>query len=931
MVRSGPPIRHAIVAHTGQTCDRSVDRLSACSSGNWLTAVSFSAVNCLRAKLALLCLAAAYLMIASSNLSGGQLLAQESQPADAAADALSAEDATFFEAEVRPLLIEHCLKCHGSEKQEGGLRLDSREHLIDGGDSGPAVSLDEHAASLLLNAIRYEDYEMPPSGQLSAKKIEAFEEWLARGAPWPAGADAGGMELRTQAGITDSDKDYWAFRPLNVSSPAALSPEQLASIELGEQAELTAVDHFLLDKLTAQQLTFAPPADRPTLLRRLYLDLVGVPPTPAEMASFLNDARPDAYERLVDQLLQDPRYGQKWARLWLDLVRYAESDGFNQDALRPNAYLYRDWLIDALNADMPYDQFVLAQLAGDEIDPKDPHMLAATGYLRHWIYEYNQRDARTQWSNILNDLTDVTGEVFFGLGIGCARCHDHKFDPLLQADYYRLQASFAAFLPQDNSLFGTPEQLDAHQRQLAIWQAATAEAREQLQQLEEPLRKSTAETAYNKFPLDIRPILFKSQAQRDGFEQQIAALADRQVQLEWEKLDFAKHLDAEHKERWEHWQAELKQHEHLRPAALPNIQAAGEVAATPPAIHLPTNQPEGSEVVPATFEVFGARSLTGPLTASGSTTSGRRTALAQWINSTDNPLTHRVVVNRLWQELFGQGLVRNSNDFGRLGEAPSHPELLDWVADWFIRDGKSMKRLQRLLVTSAAYRQSATADESMSERATVLDWQNRLLWHYPARRLDAEQIRDAMLVASESLQAQAHGPAESHDSPVRSIFTQVKRNKPHPFLVAFDVGDRSTSIGQRNRTTTVIQALVLSNSPWSLTMADNMAARLLEQSSLPEQHVRDAYARALSRTPTAAELDRAVAYLEQTTASSLAEVPAAEAPATEAPAAEAALESIAETSVETTAVPWHLTEAYRVALADLCHVLFNSSEFLYID
>ncbi len=828
---------------------------------------------------------------------------------------VTADDTHFFEAEVRPLLVEHCVKCHGVEKQEGGLRLDRREHLLSGGDSGAAFSMDSPAESLLLSAVRYEDYEMPPSGQLSDRQVQIIEEWITRGAPWPATSSEGGMELRKQAEISKSDRDYWAFRPLRVPTIPAVT---LTSSDSPGQIELTDIDRLLLARLQSVELSFAPPADPYTLMRRVYFDLLGVPPTQAEIMAFVNDERPDAYEHLVDQLLDDPRYGQKWARLWLDLVRYAESDGFNQDAARPSAYLYRDWLIDALNADIPYDQFVLAQLAGDEMDPNNPQMLAATGYLRHWIYEYNQRDARSQWSNILNDLTDVTGEVFLGLGIGCARCHDHKFDPLLQVDYYRLQASFAAFIPRDNALFGSTEELEEYQRQLAQWEDATSEAREHLRQLEEPLRKSTAETAYNKFPLDIRPILFKSPTERDGFEQQIAALADRQVQLEWDKLDYSKLLSGEEKEQWELWQAELKKFDDLRPEPLPSILAAGEVAASPPIIRIASSNNESPEIVPATFEVFGAQPLQGRNEsnvsksydeASGATrgvTSGRRTALAQWINSTDNSLTHRVIVNRMWQELFGTGLVRNSNDFGRLGEAPSHPELLDWLADWFIRDGKSMKRLQRLLVTSVAYRQASNAEETMIVRANAVDWQNRLLWHFPARRLDAEQIRDALLVAAESMQAKDKGPAEPHDSLVRSVFTQVKRNKPHPFLVAFDTGDRSSSVGQRNRTTTVIQSLVLSNSEWTLTQASNMAAKLLEQSSSPDQHVRDAYLRAYARLPTDDELSRAVVYLTQATNSLLGENG-----------------EVADS--------WHLAEEYRVALNDLCHVLFNSSEFLYLD
>ncbi len=369
------------------------------------------------------------------------------------------EKSNFFENHVRPILADHCVTCHGREKQEGGLRLDTQAGMLTGGDSGVAVVAGNVDASRLIAAVHYSDIEMPPSGKLADSKIRVLEEWVRQGAIWPTHTSEA-MQLRQTSGITEADRDYWAFRPLQSIAPRTS----------GSGMARTPVDEFVIAKLQERGLSIAREADPNSLVRRLYFDLIGVPPSIEELQEFLNDGRADAYEQLVDRLLNDPRYGEKWASHWLDLVRYAESDGFKADEERPAAYLYRDWVIKSLNSDMPYDAFVRAQLAGDEMDAGNPDLLIATGYLRHWIYEYNQRDAQTQWSNILNDITDVTGEVFFGLGVGCARCHDHKFDPILQKDYFRLQASFAAFIPRDRHALGTAAEVAEYHAQQTQWE-----------------------------------------------------------------------------------------------------------------------------------------------------------------------------------------------------------------------------------------------------------------------------------------------------------------------------------------------------------------------------------------------------------------------------------------------------------------------------
>lgn len=849
---------------------------------------------------------------------------------------LSQEELELFENEVRPILADHCTKCHGRQKQEGALRLDTQEGMLLGGDSGSAIDSGSPNDSLLLSAVRYEDYEMPPSGKLSENKIAILEKWVARGAPWPSHAGDGGLELRAAKGISEEDRNYWAFQSLKSTKPPSNFSEHIS------KQLLTPIDAFIADKLAQSELTFAPPADKRVLVRRLYFDLVGVPPTPEETNRFLENTSPAAYEQLVEELLGDPRYGEKWSRHWLDLVRYAESDGYNQDAARPTAYLYRDWVIQALNDDMPYDDFVAAQLAGDEIDPADANMMAATGYLRNWIYEYNQRDVRSQWENVLNDITDVTGEVFFGLGMGCARCHDHKFDPILQKDYFRLRASFAAFVPQEKSVFGSPEQLASYHEQLEQWQSRTESIRQQMDEIENPIKESIANTALTKFPLDVRPILFKPADERDGYEQQLADFAHRQVVVEWDKLDWPKKLKGDQKARWEELQAELKKFDDLKPKALPRILSAGSVNAPPPPMFIP---PSGSSeaVPPESFEVFGGHELSGIHEAkfddeTPPASSGRRLRLAQWINSPENPLPHRVLVNRFWQYHFGNGIVSNASDFGRLGQPPTHPELLDFLAVWFLDNGRSMKELHKLIVTSGVYRQSSQRSESEAQLAQRVDLDNQLLWRFPARRLDAEQIRDAMLVASGSLSAKRSGPSESHDSYCRSAYTTIKRNSPNPFLTTFDAPDGSASVGKRQVTTTPNQSLLLSNASWPLKLASEMAEEIIAGQSSPVSHVTAAYLRCLQREPSPEEIGQAIEFLRLATAENVAtaHIPdpdsQGETQATdteEDPTIAEAGEAAA--SVEPARpTKWYQSKHYQAALGDFCHILFNSSEFLYL-
>ena len=344
----------------------------------------------------------------------------------AAPPAPSAGVLEHFEKQIRPVLVSKCIKCHGPTKQKAKLRLDSREAMLKGGESGPAIVPGKPADSLLLEALQYEGLEMPPNGQLNQKVVNAFRSWIAAEAPWPKQT----ASLRdTGHGITASDRQWWAFRPLQRPTPPNPPPASSTWAR-------NPIDQFVLKKMQQHEVIPAPVAAPATLLRRLYYDLVGVPPSPAQVKAYLANPSADAWETTVDKLLADPRYGEHWSRFWLDLVRYSDSDGWNQDALRPHIWKYRDYVIRSFNDDKPYADFVREQLAGDEIPGDHPEYRVSAGFLRLGIYEYNQRDARGQWNDIMNEMTDVAGDVFLGLSMACARCHDHKFDPILQRDYF---------------------------------------------------------------------------------------------------------------------------------------------------------------------------------------------------------------------------------------------------------------------------------------------------------------------------------------------------------------------------------------------------------------------------------------------------------------------------------------------------------------
>lgn len=791
------------------------------------------------------------------------------------------EDVQFFESKVRPVLIARCVECHNAEKHEGGLQLDSIEGLKRGGESGPIIPMDISASPIdasnhLLRAINYSDLEMPPNGKLPESEIADLTHWLMRGAPWPT-HQAVIVRSSEAREFTEGERSYWFFQPLPKSSQELLQ-------RVGVNDAVNPIDALVETRLLANGLSIAPNAPRAVLARRIYLDLVGVPPTWDEVQSIVNDTGADSevIDRLVDKLLDDPRYGERWGRFWLDLVRYAESDGYKQDDFRPTSYRYRDYVVRSFNDDKPYGQFVSEQIAGDEIDPSSLEMKDAVGFLRLGIYEYNQRDVEGQWKTILNDITDVTGEAFLGLGYGCARCHDHKFDPLLQRDYYRLQSAFAAIMPRDDLPACDASTVENYSSQLAEWERRTAEVRAKIAELEKPILDKTIEDGIEKFPPEVRPALRIDDAERGPYDKQIARLAYLQIQRDINELKMNKRLKDDALAQWEALNAELETLKAERPKPLPMSLTVRDVGAQAPETWIPGAKSKGS-VLPGPPSILSPEPLEPSLPSrSNPQTTGRRTALAEWITATDNRLTWRVIVNRVWQHHFSTGIVVNASDFGKLTAPPSHPELLDWLATSFIENGGRFKSLHRTILRSRVYRQTSYPESI--DTAMNIDPNNRLLWRYTPRRMDAEQFRDSLLAVSGEIKYDAGGPSEGPESLRRSIYRRAKRNSPDPILFGFDAPDGSSSTARRNSTTTSLQALMVANSNWTIARSVALAQRIEASNAQPEDRVRRAFETVHLRNPSEGELLLARKFVEKGN-----------------------------------------------SLADLCHVLLSSNEFLFIE
>jgi hypothetical protein len=638
--------------------------------------------------------------------------------------------------------------------------------------------------------------------------------------------------------------DWWAFQPMRAAAPPA--PEDSGWCR-------NEIDRFILQQLGEARLKPAPEAGRGVLIRRIYFDMHGLPPTPEEVRTFVHDKSEAAYGNLIDRVLASPRYGERWARFWLDLVRYADSDGYRLDEYRPNAWRYRDYVIDAFNHDKPYDRFVKEQLAGDELFPGDREALIATGYLRHWTYEYNNTDVRRQWSRILDDITDTTGDVFFALGLQCARCHNHKSDPLRREDYYRLQAFFSPIMPRDDLTVVRGDQLALHTKKQRAWEQATAEIRGEMEAVERGHAHDPPTGRLKKLPEDIQGMFTKNSDDRTPLEKQLVSLASRQLPTFVEELDDR--LAAAENKRFRELQQRLVKFESMKPPALAGAFAATDAGPVAPPVCIPGKK--DAPIEPGIPAVMGATVPDIRPTPGAPQSTGRRAALATWLTRPDNPLTGRIIVNRVWQQHFGRGLVANASDFGHDGGLPSHPELLDWLAMHFVREGWSLKKLHRLILASATYRQSSR-DTSAGDD----DPDNRLLGHAPIRRLDAEQVRDAILAVSGELRRDAGGPSVNAAVPRRTIYTKAMRNSADPLLEVFDTPSVFSSVCSRNTTTTPNQSLYLLNSQQMFESAKAFAQRLEPEARRADKIAR-AYWFAFGRAPSADETASAEEFLRQ--------------------------------------------------------------------
>lgn len=774
----------------------------------------------------------------------------------------------FFENEVRPLLIQRCYECHSEDANEGGLRLDQSNSLTKGGDSGRVVEPKDVDASLLMAAVRYDGLEMPPDEPLSDKDVATLARWVETGAYWP---ETWAGESDTNV-TTDEVVDWWASKPIDPARPVVSDVRQ-------DVPAAGPIDDYIDAELAHNDLTRAPQADRALLARRLYYDLLGVPPTPEQVAAFVNDASPNAYSRLVDSVFANPMHGERLARLWLDLVRYAESDGYRADAFRPSAHKYRDWVINAFNDAMPYDQFVALQLAGDEIAPDDPDALAATGFLRLGIYEYNQRDAEGQWQFIVDEMTDVTADVFLATGLACAKCHDHKFDPIPRSDYFNLRSVFEPLT------FADP-------RPPAKRSPEIVKLRQELDAIEGDAIDELEKVAVERFPENVQAMYNKPASQRTSYEEQISNLVYQQVLWEWDMVKEVKKRIGEEKE--ERRQEILTRLDEL--GANPRPDRDLMAVADAPGPTRPTRIPgrnAGREFLPAIPQLFGGFELPVSSPSSNPESTGRRTALAEWIVSRDNPITPRVIVNRLWQYHMGTGLVSTPNDFGELGRPPSHPDLLDYLADRLLNSGWDLKRIQRDIVMSETYRQSSVHPDV--DRGMLVDAKNELHWHRSARRLDAEQFRDSLLCMMDHMEPQIGGPSHGGSEPRRTIYAQRKRNTSDEMLQLMDAPTGIVGAAKRDVTITPTQALMLLNNDRLLSVSKKFAQRIRRDMELDANASLDADA-------ARQFVSRAVLLL------------------TSVPAEESVCDSL---------VP--LITGGSDGTVDACHVLLNTNAFQFLE
>ena len=779
--------------------------------------------------------------------------------------AVDAATPVDFAREVRPLLVKRCLACHDAEHAKGGLRLDSREAALKGGKSKQTtLTPGAPAKSELIKRITTHDADelMPPKGgALTSAQIALLTRWIAEGANWPAA----------------SEIKHWAFiPPIRPAVPAVKNKAWARN----------PIDHFILAKIEERGWQPSPAAEKRVALRRVFLDLTGLPPTLGEQDAFLADKSPDAFSKLVDDLLARTSYGERWGRHWLDLARYAESNGYERDAAKPSVWRYRDYVISAFNTDKPYDRFIREQIAGDELPDANAETLIATGFHRLGPWDDEPADSLQDRADQVDDMIRTTSQAFLGVTLGCARCHDHKFDPLTARDYYSLAAVFA------------------------------------------PLKRTQSGRSDLDAPAGTRAELAVL-AERD---QRIAALTNA---LKSASAELRRELATT-------TEVALTELRRATPDLPRGYFPSEPSSAAPKSFVLLRGSAHnlGPEVFPAVPVALTAKQPSFP--ASDEFTTRRRLTVANWIASADNPLTARVLVNRVWQHHFGEGLVRTASDFGLIGSAPTHPELLDWLADWFVKEGGwSVKKLHRLILASATWQQaSGNAEggmrnaESGTLRASAIphseDPENLLLGRFPYRRLEVEAIRDSMLAVSGRVNPRVGGPSmypevpkeafagssdpdkiwkpfDETDASRRTVYAFLKRSFMVPMLEVLDVCDTTQSSDKRAVTSVAPQALTLFNGAFVNRQARHFADRLRrEVGANLDAQIERAWRLALVRPPKTGELTAMRRFLAEETANQTKESTASGKPVS----SEAAV---------------------HAALTQMCRVVLNLNEFVYPD
>ena len=929
------------------------------------------------------------------------------------------EQAAFFKNKVKPILENSCNRCHGGEdKLKGHFRITSREGILNGGDNGPAYDAANPAKSFLLEMISYKDsdFEMPPKAKLPQEQIDILTQWVLQGLAFPEEDEIHGESGQKGRIITAKDRQHWSFQPIARPKPPAVKKASWPNNE---------IDHFILSKLEANQLSPNPKASKEVLIRRAFYDLIGLPPSPQEIQEFVNNKSPSAFEEVIDDLLRRPQYGEKWGRHWLDLVRYAETNGYERDGDKPEAWRYRDYVIRALNEDKPYNRFLQEQIAGDELPDANSDAIIATGFHRLGTWDDEPADRHLAKYDYLDDILRTTTESFLGLTVGCARCHDHKIDPITAKDYYSFLAFFHDITPHgrgNSNLVDVPKPEDEalFKKKLTEKKKTEAEHSRIIDQIEKKFREQMAEkmpevtvpqpldpnSLQNDNTLHLLPDARNStpiweyttiKPEDDWFEIGFddskwkkgpggfgtKGTPGSQVRTVWNQKDIWLRRDFRLTEVPENLTLHLHHEEdveiylngglihsakgyatqylthnifpkaevylqtgkntiavhcrqtgggqyidvglttdvsnspdfskvfqqHAKSLLSPNelkdyhrrkrelatslaeelkntkIQALAVAESGRTPVHLLARgnpRLKGDIAPPAFLEVLGDTTADIPENYATAKSSGKRRFLAEWMTDPDNPLTSRVLVNRVWQHHFGRGIARTTSDFGTIGEAPTHPQLLDWLASNFMDNGWSLKQLHKTILLSSTWQMSSAPNDA----AYKTDPLNDLFWRFDMRRLTAEELRDSIINLTGKLNLRMGGPSITPPMPEevlatasrfgagwnglkgpehdfrRSVYVKVKRSMKMPLLINHDMADTDAPCAVRFNTTVPTQALTLLNSEMINQAAADFAKRLQDSAKTPKEQVREAFRVALCREPKASEVEAGVAMIE---------------------------------------------------------------------